>query len=290
MFGYILQETSESYKKHILTIDGVSIDQEKACVYEHDGVLEARIYSVDLYEKIISLCSEELLHLFSEFRFDYPFSWESGFESFSIEDITVTRTDENIFKFIFGFGFIIGNWKQLWSMPEHGEEFISVLNYKCLTGYEWERWYDEHILGGFAVSFKIKNPSLPIQTELEEILSVLEQIHEKTITNLTLKAQSNAVVVKFNFPDEVKVACEQYLLYFVQFLHDIGIEATAELKEQAESILFSVIPKNKEEALENIKIALGIYLRLPTNPTLNTLTFPEHNIEVQRLVANIYHL
>jgi hypothetical protein len=289
VFGYILQENSKSFKQHLLTIDGVPIDQEEAHVSGDDGILKAWVSNTDFYEKIITLSSEELLHLFQEFGLIYPFLLEGGIESFYIQHITVSRTD-NLFKFIFSFGFDYDNWKQLWSMPEHGQEFRSVINAKCLMDYEWERWYDNDILNGFVVSFKIQNPNIPIQTELEEVLSVLEQIHEQTITNLTLKAQSNAIVVKFNFSDEVKVACEQYLLYFVQFLHDIGIEATAELKEQAESVLFSVTPKNKEEALENIKIALGIYLRLPSNPTLNVPTFSESNIEVQRLAANIYHL
>ncbi|MCF4968443.1 hypothetical protein [Nostoc sp. CMAA1605] len=289
MFGYIRLESSGFFKEHLLTIDGVPIDQEQGYVAEHDGVLEASTFSTDFYEKIIILSPEELLHLFKKFSFSYPFSWEDGFESFHIRDITLSCTD-NLFKLIFGFGFQYDNWKQLWSMPEHGKEFISVLHAKHLSDFKYEHWYDDDILNGFAVSFKIQNQSLPIQVELEALLSVLEQVHEQTVTNLSLKAESNAVIVKFNFPDEVKVACEQYLLYFVQFLHDIGIEATAELKEKAESVLFSVIPKNKEEALENIKTALGIYLRLPSNPTLNAVTFSEPNIEVQRLVANIYHL
>jgi hypothetical protein len=36
-------------------------------------------------------------------------------------------------------------------------------------------------------------------------------------------------VTFFDFPEPVKVPCQQYLLYFVQFLKDVGVEATAEL-------------------------------------------------------------
>lgn len=290
MFGYILKDNSESLNDYLLTIDGVAIDEKEAFVYENNGIFTAVILSEDLYAKILTLPPERILYFFKEFNFDFTPSWKGKFESFYTDNIKICRTNKNVFNFIFDFKFRYNKWKQLWTMTEHGKEFRSVLSAKCLNNYEWEKWDEDNILHGFAVSFKIQNPSIPIQTELEKVLSVLGQIHEQTITNLTLKAQSNAVLVKFDFPDEVKVACEQYLLYFVQFLHDIGIEATAELKEQAESVLFSVTPKNKEEALENIKMALGIYLRLPASPTLNTLTFPEPNIEVQRLVANIYHL
>ncbi|MGL4619474.1 hypothetical protein [Chroococcidiopsis sp.] len=79
-------------------------------------------------------------------------------------------------------------------------------------------------------------------------------------------------------------------MYFTQFLRDVGIDATDELKEQADSVLFSVTPRNQEEALEHIKIALEIYLRLPSNPTVSSSGYLGADIEVQRLVANIHHL
>jgi CheY-like chemotaxis protein len=96
----------------------------------------------------------------------------------------------------------------------------------------------------------------------------------------------DAVAVHFDFPEAVKVPCQQYLLYFVEFLKDIGIEATANLQDDAGHVLFSVIPKDKDEALDNIWEALQIYLRLPMSRGVATVS-TETSIEVQRLSAEL---
>jgi DNA-binding CsgD family transcriptional regulator len=98
---------------------------------------------------------------------------------------------------------------------------------------------------------------------------------------------SNSVVTQFEFPESVKVACEQYLLYFVEFLKDIGIDVTADLQEDAGQVLFSVTPRDKDEALDNIREALEIYLRLPLNRNTAIVVSPETSIEVQKLSAQL---
>jgi hypothetical protein len=59
---------------------------------------------------------------------------------------------------------------------------------------------------------------------------------------------------------------EQYLLYFVQFLEDLGIHATADLQEQARGVLLTVTPQDGREALERIREALDVYLQIPRSP------------------------
>lgn len=289
MFGYILTDHSSASRKYLLTIDGVPVDQQKSFTLNIGEKLIAAAYIPELYDQIILFPFEELLKYFNEFSFIYPFSWEDEFENFYIDDIKISRSDDNIFKLIFSFSFDFDNWKQLWSMIEHGEEFKLVFDTKYVTDAEC-KLQEDYIINGFDISFNIKYPNISIQSELETILIIINKVHKQTLSNLSSKAQYKAVVVQFNFPNEVKVACEQYLLYFVQFLHDVGIEAIAELREEADSVLFSVTPSDKEEALENIKIALGVYLRLPSNPVLFPSIFLGTDIEVQWLVSNIYHL
>jgi len=93
-----------------------------------------------------------------------------------------------------------------------------------------------------------------------------------------------------NFPPAVRTACEQYLLYFVQFLEDLGIKASAELKEDAQRVLFSVTPANGASALEQIRQALEIYLGLPAMPDFSSAEGQYQNLAVQQLHANILHL
>jgi hypothetical protein len=88
----------------------------------------------------------------------------------------------------------------------------------------------------------------------------------------------------------VEVPCKQYLLYFVEFLRDVGIDASAQLQEIAGQVLFSVTPKDKDEALDNIREALGVYLELPIKQVIVATNSPETSIEVQRLGSQILHL
>jgi hypothetical protein len=101
---------------------------------------------------------------------------------------------------------------------------------------------------------------------------------------------SSSVTMHFNFPPTVKVACEQYLLYFVEFLKDVGIKATAELREQAGQVLFSVTPDDKDEALDNIREALDIYLQLPMNRGTAIVVSPDTSVEVLKLSGQLNNL
>ena len=74
----------------------------------------------------------------------------------------------------------------------------------------------------------------------------------------------------FNFPEEVRVPCEQYLLYFAQFLRDLGVNADTALTHEAGQVLFTVTPEDKEQALDKIRATLEVYLHLPSSPVSDT--------------------
>ncbi len=101
---------------------------------------------------------------------------------------------------------------------------------------------------------------------------------------------SEAVLTYFQFPEEMKTACKQYLLYFSQFLADIGISAKTELKEELNHTLFKVILVDKNESLDKIREALNIYLNAPAENDIQTQISNQKDIAVQQWEANIYHL
>ena len=76
-------------------------------------------------------------------------------------------------------------------------------------------------------------------------------------------SQNNTLTTFFDFPDTIKIACKQYLLYFAQFLEDIGINVNTSLKDHANQVLFEVVPKNSQQAIDKIRDALNIYLATP---------------------------
>jgi hypothetical protein len=117
---------------------------------------------------------------------------------------------------------------------------------------------------------------------------LLRELHQQVESSLISPVSSNSVAVTFDFPDAVRVPCEQYLLYFVEFLRDLGVEATSESKDHAGKVLFTVTPTDAQEALTKIRTALEIYLRLPSSPIGNLNA--DGGPEIQKLVANVHYL
>jgi len=122
---------------------------------------------------------------------------------------------------------------------------------------------------------------------LLELLRHMRISHELAVKNLLSQASTEALVEYFSFPEESKIACIQYLQYFYEFLKDIGVQAKVKLDVQdSGGTILSVIPEDKDEALENIRLALDIYLRLPSSQIEPDIS----SIQVQSLNAQIFHL
>jgi hypothetical protein len=187
----------------------------------------------------------------------------------------------------FGISFDAFNWDKPYSIKEYTEE---LLNQVLSDGWTITKDDISEVESGIMrlEGFLSDIPyTLPVNETLKK---ALDFIYEVNLTVLKV-LEPRAIVQKFDFPEEVRTACEQYLLYFAEFLKDVGIEATAMITEEAENVIFSVKPKNKEEALENINKLLKLYLQLPSSsiagsyqPTLET------SLPVQRLNAQILHL
>ena len=194
----------------------------------------------------------------------------------------------------FNFYFDPVNWKRLWSISEYQKEFRSVFERERPPGIRWTP--EEARVDGvssaddrISLSFSVQDHAATIEAEARRHSGMLTQLHELTVTSLMARLRQDSVVTYFDFPEEVRVACEQYLLYFVQFLKDLGVEATAELQHEAGQVLFAVRPADREQALDAIRTALETYLQLPSNP-ISDSPGVEYEIAIQRLAANIDHL
>lgn len=142
---------------------------------------------------------------------------------------------------------------------------------------------------GFVAKFSFLPPELLLTNGIAQSSNALRGFHEEVERALASRLRNDSVAMSFDFPEEVKVPCEQYLLYFVQFLRDLGVGATSELKHEAGQVLFTVTPTDTRQALDKIRTALEIYMRLPSSPVSN-LSGADSEVAIQRLVANIYHL
>jgi hypothetical protein len=102
--------------------------------------------------------------------------------------------------------------------------------------------------------------------------------------------KKNSLNITFDFPQEVATACEQYLLYFTDFLRELGIDAGTNISHDAGKTLFSVVPTDADQALQQIRDALDIYLRIPVVYSPGTSIVPVGDIPTQQLMAQVNNL
>jgi hypothetical protein len=289
MLDYVRRDLPTDPKIHFLLVNGKIADEENNYVVDEEGKhLIAVVRSPDVHDQVIEFTFDDVLSQFEAVTMFHLVLLNKDFSAFTLHDIMAYREDGTFF-LSFIFEFAIDEWKHPWTMIEHVKEFKRVLTMRNVEDAEWVADEDSTPFEA-QISFGVSDPHVTIQSRIESCLPILEDLHEQALTNLYSKSRSHSVVMRFAFPDEVKVPCEQYLLYFIQFLQDVGIEATAEIKEAAGKVLFSVTPTDKEEALENIRTALDIFLHLPSSPAPSTLGSIQTSIEAQRLEANILHL
>jgi hypothetical protein len=175
----------------------------------------------------------------------------------------------------------------LWAAPFSIADFAASIEAAVRAHPEldfqyWQR--RQEIQKGFGVSTRV-----PVNESLGAVLSIASLNDLEGYVEAAL-AQHKLVRVQFNFPSLVRNACEQYLLYFVQFLSDLGIEAQAELKEEAQKTLFTVVPTDQSQALTQIWKALEVYLHLPGSKEFETAAAHLDDIAVYQLKANLAHL
>lgn len=211
-----------------------------------------------------------------------------------LHEVTVYRDGSGQVYAVILFQYDTDNWKRLWSITEHRDEFKRTVQKQTSLGISltpasiMEEVLD---IGAEEISlyFPVEDINATIEEEARKHSGIIGRIHELTEISLNEMLLGESVVLQFDFPEEVKIPCEQYLIYFVQFLKDLGVEATAELQHEAGQVLFAVTPTDQDTALDKIRAALEIYLRLSASP-INDSSALNNEIAVQRLIGEIQSL
>jgi len=103
----------------------------------------------------------------------------------------------------------------------------------------------------------------------------------------------NKVVAKFEFDEYSQQSFSTYLMYFIEFLKDLGIETNSEFKKKGNSLVLSITPKNKDVALTQISEALAFYLKLPElnlNDVSDVNSNPIAELKMEKLRSEIERL
>lgn len=181
------------------------------------------------------------------------------------------------------------DWKGSYSFSAYIKEYEKLWSGVDNLGGDI-RFYESDIVD-LVITFLIVNKNEAIIDLISKYRDFLTEIHQKVDEKLSTKNSTNkSFDIGFNFPEELKIPCEQYLQYFARFLQDLGINATSNLKEEAGKVLFSVTPTDDIEALDKIREALAVYLNLPNSPILDIED--NDNFAIMRLkqqVENLQH-
>jgi hypothetical protein len=293
---------NESSGEFEFIVDGVtaSKDQVKVGVDDFPSKLLflADIYDLKLKQKVIAHRFSDLpdFLLVLQLKFDRDCATASIHKTIDIrpDDIHTaiqfgTKTTGHTISFECAFD--IENWRQPWTMGEYVNECNYIFTQKNPPGFTLKSWGNDRFSLGFSfsVSNPVRNKQSIIESELSKHTETVCELLELTELSLMSKVRNNSVVLQFDFPEQVRVPCEQYLLYFVGFLKDLGVEATADIQHEAGQVLFAVTPTNKDEALDKIHSALKTYLELASSP-ISSSSDPEDEMAIQRLLANVDHL
>jgi hypothetical protein len=189
----------------------------------------------------------------------------------------------------FGFRFRLqfDSWKGDWTILEYAATVRAIVRES--RGLGWSASEDELDIAfdGFVIAVGPSRKRETVRENIDRLGPIIADVHAAAQRRLQQEANRGSVVVRFDFPEAVKVPCEQYLVYFADFLKDVGVNADTTVTSSAGHVLFSVTPDGPEDALGRVRQALSLYLTLPGSPIADV---PHADFAAQRLLANVRHL
>lgn len=148
-----------------------------------------------------------------------------------------------------------------WDQDIAPMKFLLAYKEEASNEFEINHCSDEITEGFFYIDLLIKIPeSTTISEAVRTASEKLKKIHAKITTQ-----NRNEISAHFNFPPQYKHIYSQYLIYFGQFLEDLGIEAKVSLESEEDGTTLRVAPNNKDHALNEISAILATYLELPND-------------------------
>lgn len=278
------KRTIESIPEYHLVINGTPIwESWAAAAIRGEGKVSAGIDDESALTIISGYSFSDFEPMFDFFSLYLP---KPVYEL--IRRVVIIFRDHESHMLEFRFSFDPDHWAKPWSITQFAGALQYVVRERNTLGLTCFQ-NDKIISNDLGLRCEVASTAI-IEEEInrwsEVVLSVCME-SEGVIAN---RLRKDALVTFFAFPKEIRPACQQYLIYFTQFLEDFGIKATSEIQEQARGVLFTVIPDTGAEALQRVHDALDTYLRFPSIPEFAVEVNRYKDIAVQQLAANVLHL
>lgn len=275
--------------REVLVIDGKAIERSQIFHNVNTELISAFVRDVEASSKLSGMSFAQLE---SDFR-ELELTLEDGIEGF-FESVYITLYDYEAYDDPHIIALLtptLDTWTRPWSFRQYFSVFQTELASRDRQDYvisDLENRLADAESGGVEV-IGFPQADVPVSEIIDALIAFVREVHEATERTLAASLKRGSLVTYFEFPPAIKIACEQYLQYFIQFLDDLGIEAESEISSEAGRVLFSVTPVSGEEALSTIKQALAAYLDLPSAPDTGGFDLTADPAATQ-LRANILHL
>lgn len=280
------KEEKDSRDEFYIVVNGIP---DKDSYYSEYIYKSAGFYDDEVVEILLAHSFGEIGKHFTQIGFNLERDWWDDWLDF---DVYCNKYFEERFPRIrVNLRVETEHWAKPWSLVEFSKALAKTVDTYNNPNISYFQEDEEFVGNGFGVEFLIEDTSSIIKSHIDECVNILKDVIDKTNNYLIANIDKESLTTYFQFPESVKTACNQYLVYFAQFVADIGIEVDTELKQVSNSTtLFKITPLNKEEALTNIKEALSIYLQAPSMNDFEIQTANFNDIAVSQWQANIFHL
>lgn len=278
--------------RYRLFLDGTPMDQAHVIYDGAASRYKIRVLDSGLGDLLLALTPAEFPQLGS-LRLQYEFPWAEKVD-YLVLYIRLAPDPKPPANHVLQFGFQRGfsDWKTIYGFDDylHGLQEFSRLEGETAPRFVKDARSDGQT-EGFIAEFSFSSPHNTLGVEIDRCVGRLAQLHSVVRERESLAPRrERRLDVAFRFPPEVRTACQQYLLFFIEFLHDLGVEAASELKtESAGRVLFSIKPLQKQHALEQIRAALEAYLYLP-RLEIEDVSLQQTTPEVRRLAETVVRL
>ncbi len=278
-----LVEDNNHFQSYRMIIDDVVIEKAEV-IYRFITSMNQKVYEIRCFDKKYTkkIAENVLLESFQpliDVSLDYDVDWGDHVS------VYVRAEDSEI---IFTCIPDLEKWNKYYTFQQYCDEFAKTIMSMKDDRIKFKTYKDEnYYITTFEITLPFEFTQGPVSYSIDSCSNIISNLHANVVRSLADNSTSNSISLLFDFPEEVRVPCEQYLLYFIQFLLDLGVKATSEISNNGGKTLFSVTPLDRDEALDNVRIALDAYLNLPSSPVCGGL---DGGIPTQRLMANISHL
>lgn len=220
MLSYLKNQStsgSDHIGYHTLTINGEPVDRDIGFVMVFGKDVSAHVNNPDLYEQIAEMTVDQVLWNISSIKLWYPNYFDEAPESFLIDEIEIGNTKEDKIYIKFNLKFDVDEWSGPWRMKDHAQEFVKLFSEQNIAAANValvnENLSDEEtvFLNEVIVYVEIDKTESSINLILNEYIAAIESVNQKALVALKASAKDSSVVAVFNFPEEVKISCEQYL-------------------------------------------------------------------------------